>query len=81
MPCDKLPSPEDVDAVLSSVLRLPPSLTASALDLEVPECWRVHPWLRNQRLLRLTAEGEAELGHDRVRYTETLGLEVVARGR
>lgn len=81
VPLETRPSPTEADAVLSATLHLPAWLTGAALDLEVPEGWKAHPWLRNERLLRLTRDGEAQIGHDRVRYSEARGLEVDRRGR
>lgn len=77
---ERAPSPDEVDAILGSVLSLPPFLTVAALRLEAPAAWRAHPWLRSQRLLLLDADGEGMIGQRRLRYSETLGLEVSSRG-
>lgn len=77
---EQAPSPEEIDAVLGSVLRLPAFLTDAALGLEVPSGWREHPWLRAQRLLVLNDDGEGSIGHHGLRYSETVGLEVGGRG-
>jgi len=80
VPVGTAPDPYQVDAVLSSVVRLPSFLTSAALALEVPVSWREHSWLRRQRVLRLDTTGETGLGHNRVRYTSALGLEVDGHG-
>lgn len=74
------PTPDDVEAVLGSVVRLPSCLTEAATSLAVPEGWRRHPWLRRQRVLVLGLDGECSLGYYRIRYTDVEGLEVVSGG-
>ena len=78
---DHRPDPEEVDHALSSTLRLPPWLTAVALDeLTVPPGWKDHPWLRHLRVLRLGQASEAAIGNNVLRYSEALGLEVTSGG-
>ena len=76
---ERVPGPEEVDAVLSSALLLPSFLTKAALELAVPTGWQDHPWLGRLRLLVLNNDGEGAVGKRRVRYDGTTGLEV-ARG-
>lgn len=75
---DQPPSPEAVDAALSSTLRVPPWLAGQVLALEVPAGWRQHPWLRHHRLLRLDQTNTTILANKTVRYSSELGLEVTA---
>lgn len=76
VPLEQMPSAEEVDAILSSVLRLPSFLTETALELAVPTGWQDHPWLRTHRLLQLNRAGEGAIGHYGIRYSRVIGLEV-----
>ena len=75
-----------VDAVLSSVVRLPPSLTEVAKkELQIPPAFARHPWLRNLRLLQLKADSlgslTRQLGGKTLTYSAELGLEVAIAPR
>ncbi|MFE9642171.1 CRISPR-associated helicase Cas3' [Nocardiopsis alba] len=66
---------EDVrEAVLGGLTRLPARLTEAALDLLPLEGWKDDPWLRYFPALALGPDGWADLGGERVRYDEELGL-------
>lgn len=75
------PNPKEVDAILSSTVRLPARVTSAALGLEVPASWQQHPWLRSQRLVSFDRDGKAEIGKYQVSYSAAMGLEVDGRGR
>ncbi|MDA8282213.1 MAG: CRISPR-associated helicase Cas3' [Actinomycetota bacterium] len=81
---DAAPQPEEVDAILSATLRLPPWITAAALDPAtgptVPAGWAGHPWLSNLPLIVLDDFGEARIGRRVVRYSNGVGLEVQRDG-
>jgi hypothetical protein len=81
---DEAPQPEEVDAILSATLRLPPWITAAALDPAtgptVPAGWAGHPWLSNLPLIVLDDFGEARIGRRVVRYSNGVGLEVQRDG-
>jgi CRISPR-associated helicase Cas3 len=74
---DRQPSDEEIDAILSSLVRLPSKLTSTALkEAKVPACWEHHPWLRKQRALFFDAEGKTQLGEFNLHYDKNVGLEV-----
>ena len=81
VPLEDVPGAEQTDALLSSTVRLPPSLTHAAIALETPLGWARHPWLRRSRPLFLDEGGQTELGGRLVGYSGELGLEVAAVGR
>ena len=81
VPVDRPPSPEAVDAALSSTLRVPAWLAAQVLASQVPAGWRQHPWLHRHRLLRLDHTNATKLAGNTLRYSEELGLEVTADDR
>jgi CRISPR-associated helicase Cas3 len=81
VPLEAAPGPEQIDALLSSTVRLPPSLTHAALTIETPPGWNRHPWLRRSRPLYLDQGGRTELGGRSVSYSSNLGLEVGTVGR
>ncbi|WP_201301372.1 CRISPR-associated helicase Cas3' [Nocardiopsis sp. FR6] len=66
---------EDIrEAVLGGLTRLPARLTEAALDLRPLDGWKDDPWLRYFPALVLGPEGWVDLGTERVRYDENLGL-------
>ena len=81
VPLEVEPSPGQTDAILSSTVRLPPSLTNAAIAIVTPPGWARHPWLRRSRPLILDEGGRTELGGHSVRYSSGLGLEVGTVGR
>jgi CRISPR-associated endonuclease/helicase Cas3 len=81
VPLESEPGPEQTDALLSSTVRLPLSLTHAAIAIATPPGWARHPWLRRSRPLILDEGGRTELGGHSVRYSSDLGLEVGTVGR
>ncbi|RKS06023.1 CRISPR-associated Cas3 family helicase [Nocardiopsis sp. Huas11] len=66
---------EDVrEAVLGGLTRLPARLTKAAEELRPLDGWTDDPWLRYFPALVLGPEGRADLGTERVRYDDSLGL-------
>lgn len=66
-------------STLGGLLRLPLKpdwLSAEAREAETPVEWQGHPWLRNQRVVVLDRNGEAEFGAGRIRYDDRVGLVV-----
>ena len=81
VPLEVEPGPEQTDVLLSSTVRLPPSLTHAAIAIATPLGWDRHPWLRRSRPLFLDKGGRAELGGRSVSYSSDLGLEVGTVGQ
>lgn len=79
-----MPQPGEVDAILSTTLRLPSWITSDILNPEsgaaVPVAWVGHPWLSHLRLIVLDSSGAARIGSHVVRYSDGVGLEVQRDG-
>lgn len=76
IPLNRLPS-LNLEKLLTQTLRLPESLTESALnELQIPKGWKRHPWLSKSRLLLIDSQRQTYLSGFLIRYSSTLGLEV-----
>ncbi|MFF4221412.1 CRISPR-associated helicase Cas3' [Streptomyces abikoensis] len=67
-------APDVLGEVLGSMVRLPPKLTQSALELRPLPGWHGHPWLRRSRALVLDASRRARVGDVALSYDDEFGL-------
>lgn len=67
-------APDVLEEVLGSMVRLPPKLTQSALELNPLPGWHGHPWLRRSRALVLDVSRRARVGDFTVSYDDEFGL-------
>lgn len=75
------PTPEELDAILGRVVRLPAVLSGQVIAgkaaLINPAGWQKQPWLRGIRLVLLDDSGIGPVGNSLVHYADDVGLEVV----
>jgi CRISPR-associated helicase Cas3/CRISPR-associated endonuclease Cas3-HD len=72
-----MPNKEQVEAIISSIIRFPSSLTKNIEDtLSVPENWRKHPWLKSQRVVLMNTSGIGKIGEREFSYNSSIGLDV-----